>query len=430
MPVFNTLYIGSNSPEVELLQLALERAGFSPNGIDGAFGAKTFSALTAFQRSRGLTVDGVAGSKTWSKLLPFLTGYQKHTVQRGDTIYKLAKNYGTTVSAIMTANPDSIAENLQIGSVLTIPFAFDIIPTNVRFTSLVLEICIDGLRARYPFIRTGSVGNSVIGRDIHYITIGSGDNQVFYNASHHANEWITTPVLMKFLEEYVAAYVSNGIIFKHNARTLFSQTKLYVIPMINPDGVDLVTGQISSGRYFLQARAFAANYPEIPFPDGWKANIDGVDLNLQYPAGWEIAREIKYAMGITSPAPRDFVGYRPLSAPESRAAYELTLRQNFSLTLSYHTQGEVVYWKYLDYNPRDSYKIAREFAEVSGYEVEETPYESGHAGYKDWFILHFNRPGYTIEAGLGTSPLPLEMFDRIYSDNIGILTLGLTVTAD
>ena len=35
------------------------------------------------------------------------------------------------------------------------------------------------------------------------------------------------------------------------------------------------------------------------FQVGWKANIKGVDLNLQFPAGWEKAKEIKYAQGFT-----------------------------------------------------------------------------------------------------------------------------------
>ena len=65
------------------------------------------------------------------------------------------------------------------------------------------------------------------------------------------------------------------------------------------------------------------------------------------------------------------------------------------------------------------------FALVSGYDMEETPIESGYAGYKDWFISTYCRPGFTIEAGEGVSPLPLSQFQSIYSDCLGILTLGL-----
>ena len=60
--------------------------------------------------------------------------------------------------------------------------------------------------------------------------------------------------------------------------------------------------------------------------------------------------------------------------------------------------------------------------------MEDTPYGSGFAGYKDWFILEFNRPGYTIEAGRGENPLPLAQLPEIYQENEGILTLGMVLS--
>ena len=149
-----------------------------------------------------------------------------------------------------------------------------------------------------------------------------------------------------------------------------------------------------------------------------------MDFNLQFPAGWENARKIKFAQGYTRPAPRDFVGFGPLTEPESLALYNFTLIHNFRLILAYHTQGEVIYWKYADYLPPYSEEIGERFAEASGYTLDITPPESAFAGYKDWFIQEYNRPGYTIEAGLGENPLPLSQFEQIYQDNIGILVLG------
>lgn len=150
----------------------------------------------------------------------------------------------------------------------------------------------------------------------------------------------------------------------------------------------------------------------------------GVDLNLQFPAGWLNAKAIKYAMGYNKPSPRDFVGYGPLTEPEALALYNFTLVHDFRLILAYHTQGEVIYWKYADYLPEDSQEIGERFAEVSGYLLDITPPESAFAGYKDWFIQEYNRPGYTVETGLGENPLPLSQFEKIYRDNIGILVLG------
>ncbi|MEF2619341.1 MAG: M14 family zinc carboxypeptidase [Clostridia bacterium] len=158
---------------------------------------------------------------------------------------------------------------------------------------------------------------------------------------------------------------------------------------------------------------------------GWKfLKSTGVDLNLQFPAGWEEARRIKFAQGFTSPAPRDFVGYGPLTEPESLALYNFTLEHDFNLILAYHTQGKEIYWQFQDYAPQEAYYIGQELAKVSGYTLANVPYESSFAGYKDWFVQQYRRLGYTIEAGIGESPLPLSQFNQIYNDNLGIIILG------
>lgn len=301
-----------------------------------------------------------------------------------------------------------------------------IVPTDVKYTYKIMANVIRKLLETYPYLEVGTIGKSEMGKDILYLRLGKGQTQVCYNASFHANESITTPVLLKFAEQMMRAYTDGSDVQGVEPRQLFEECSLYLVPMVNPDGVDLVNGALTEGESYQYAKRIAAQFPDIPFPGGWKANIEGVDLNLQFPAGWNLAKEIKFAQGYNRPAPRDYVGLAPLTAPESRAMYDFTQNHDFQLILAYHTQGEVIYWKYLNYEPENSYRIARYFSQVSGYLVEETPAASGYAGYKDWFIEEYDRPGYTVEAGLGTNPLPMEQFPKIYSDNLGILLGGLT----
>ena len=97
---------------------------------------------------------------------------------------------------------------------------------------------------------------------------------------------------------------------------------------------------------------------------------------------------------------------------------------NFSLVLTYHTQGKEIYWQFQNYNPPNSFEIGQKLAESSGYLLAETTYNSSFAGFKDWFIQKYNKPGYTIEAGIGENPLPITQFDEIYNDNLDILVLS------
>ena len=261
-----------------------------------------------------------------------------------------------------------------------------------------------------------------MGRPLYALTIGVGQKSVFFNGAHHANEWITGLLILRYLEKYAESCLTGGSIGGESAEMLFKESTLHIVPVVNPDGVDLVTGNLTSGKFYTEAVSIAKKYPNIPFPDGWKANIAGTDLNLQYPAGWENARAVKFAQGYTSPAPRDYVGVSPLSAPESAAVYEYTRRNDFALTLSYHTQGEVIYPRYLDYSPPCTDSIGAVLSEKSGYTLEATPSASGYAGYKDWFIYEYYRPSYTVEAGRGVNPLPIVQFDEIYRKNEGLMT--------
>ena len=302
-----------------------------------------------------------------------------------------------------------------------------IVRTDIPITSQSCDRMILEIIEAYPFCRTEVIAKTVYGRPLRTLVIGTGPRKVIYTAAHHANEWITATVLLKFAEDLARALQENGKIWGVPAKTFREQITVHLVPMVNPDGVDLVTGAITDeSPEYHKALSLSRNYPGIPFPQGWKANLNGVDLNLQYPAGWLRAREIKFSQGYTRPGPRDYVGRAPLAEKEARALAEYTEQVDPRLVLAYHTQGEVIYWQFENYDISGARELAEEFSRISGYALEETPYTSAFAGYKDWFIRLFRRPGFTIEAGLGENPLPLSQFDRIYQDNLGILVTAAT----
>lgn len=304
-----------------------------------------------------------------------------------------------------------------------------IVNTQVPITSQSANEMILNLVNTYPGLGSQILTTTAFGNQIRTLTLGSGERQVLFTAAHHANEWITALVLLKFAEDLAQAAEANQKLYGIDARTILKAATIHLVPLVNPDGVDLVVGAIGPGSAgYENAEALAQNYPNIPFPQGWKANLSGVDLNLQYPALWLRAREIKFSQGYTRPGPRDYVGRAPLNQPESQSLARLTQALNPDQVLAYHTQGKVIYWQFQNIFVPGAEAYAEEFARLSGYALEEVPEESSYAGYKDWFIQWFHRPGFTIEVGSGENPLPLSQFDEIYRDNLGILTtaaLGL-----
>jgi g-D-glutamyl-meso-diaminopimelate peptidase len=155
----------------------------------------------------------------------------------------------------------------------------NIVSTNISYNSNVLSKNLNLLLRSYPFLNVQTVGNSVLGKPIYVVKLGRGPKKIFYSASIHANEWITTTVLMKFIEDYCISYVNRSTLYGYSVRNLYNSVSIYIMPMVNPDGVDLVTGNLAVTSPSYQKALYIANqFPSVPFPDGWKANINGVTL--------------------------------------------------------------------------------------------------------------------------------------------------------
>lgn len=273
------------------------------------------------------------------------------------------------------------------------------------------------LLERYSSLRRVEIGKSVLGKSIDALVIGKGAECIHVNAAVHANEWITTPLLLRFIEQLAASYESVTHIEDHSDSSqvvkplsdVLSDVTLWAVPMVNPDGMNLSQDGLWPDCPFRE-RLIEWNFGQEKFSH-WKANIRGVDLNDQFPAGWE---EEGARRGLAGPASQDYGGEKPLCEPEAAALARLTRRISFMRVASLHTQGREIYWNYRNLEPACSEGLAQRLARVSGYEAVKLT--DSDAGYKDWFISEFRRPGFTVEAGEGVNPLPPEQFEQIYNE--------------
>ncbi|PLR76500.1 peptidase M14 [Bacillus sp. V3-13] len=340
-----------------------------------------------------------------------------YSIRRGDTFWKLAAARNLSVDALLLLNQTVNANALTAGQTVFLPRRVTeaIVIGKKPYDFNTLSTDIEKLLNVYPFININTIGDSVLGKPIQEIRLGRGRRKVHMNASFHANEWITTAILMSFLNTYLLSLTNMNPVRGINSMNIYDSVDLSIVPMVNPDGVDLV---VTGPPEEVSARVIKINRGSTDFT-GWKANINGVDLNNQFPANWEIeeARKPK------SPAPRDYPGEAPLTEPEAVVMEELARERSFDRLLAFHTQGKEFYWGYEGSEPPESRIIANEFARVSGYHAVQ--YVDSHAGYKDWFIQEFRRPGFTIELGKGINPLPLSQFDEIYAEALGIFLAAL-----
>ena len=342
-----------------------------------------------------------------------------YVIKQGDSLWQIAQQQNVQLDAILLANPGITPNQLQIGQTIQVPqrLTWRLIDGKQNYDYDMMIRDIKKLQAAYPFLQNNSIGSSVLERQIPEILIGSGSKRVHYNGSFHANEWITTPIIMTFLNDYLLALTNQTTIRGLSMGSLYAQTTLSIVPMVNPDGVNLVINGPPDNEA-LKNKLIAWNNNSTNF-SGWKANINGVDLNDQFPAKWEL----ESARNPQTPGPRDYGGEAPLTQLEAIAMADLTRRSNFAWVLAFHTQGKVIYWGFENLEPPESQTMVEEFSRVSGYEPVQSA--NSYAGYKDWFIQDWRRPGFTVELGSGINPLPLRQFDDIYQQALGIFLAGL-----
>lgn len=342
-----------------------------------------------------------------------------HQIQPGDSLWVISRRRNIPLDSLFLLNPTLNPNRIQVGQQILVPqrVTWRVVNGKQNYEYNVMLNDLRNLMTIYPFLRTSSIGNSVLGRNIPELLLGNGSKSVHYNGAFHANEWITTPVIMTFVNDYLLSITNKNPIRGLNTYSLYQQSTLSIVPMVNPDGVNLVINGPSEAEPY-RSRVIEWNNGSMDF-SRWKANFNGVDLNDQFPANWEAERD----RNPKTPGPRDYGGEAPLTEPEAIAMADLTRRRDFARVLAFHTQGEVIYWGYENLEPPEAETIVNEFGRTSGYTPVKTL--ESYAGYKDWFIQDWRRPGFTVELGIGVNPLPLSQFDEIYQETLGIFLAGL-----
>jgi g-D-glutamyl-meso-diaminopimelate peptidase len=275
---------------------------------------------------------------------------------------------------------------------------------------------LDKLRS-LPDIEIFSIGKSVMGKEIPCIRVGSGRVRVQINAAHHAIESITSALSIRFCR--LLATASRETPYGYDIEHILHHTVYYVVPMVNPDGVELASGELNKESIWY--KRLCNDLGSVRFAEEWSANINGVDLNHNYDAGFLEQKDVLREQGIFYPGSTRYPGESAFDQPESRALGEFTAKNGFDLLICLHSQGKEIYYDYNGTVPPGGKELSEHFVEVSGYQLSQPDRCACFGGCKDWFIEKFHKPAFTIEVGLGKNPLPEEMLPQIEEECFPIL---------
>ncbi|MDR3021630.1 MAG: hypothetical protein LBU60_03015 [Clostridiales bacterium] len=208
-------------------------------------------------------------------------------------------------------------------------------------------------------LTTGSIGCSVMGRELYFVKVGNGGRNIIIQASIHAREYCTTTIAIKQIEHLI----------NYN----LGEYTLYFIPMLNPDGVEMCHDSVDFNNL--------------------KANANFVDLNTNFDAHWGQGAQNQQKAGLAN-----YIGKYPHDQPETESIVQFTKKLSPVSTMSYHSRGRELYWDFFApyFDMRRDKEIALVLASYLQYKVVSSQ-NSSAGGYKDWCIQQFKIPSFTVE---------------------------------
>ena len=280
------------------------------------------------------------------------------------------------------------------------------------------------LQKMYPdLISAYSIGKTTEGRDITAFTLGKGDRKIILCGAMHAREYVAAVFLMYMADNYALAYVNDGTSDGYSVRNALDSVQFIIVPMVNPDGINLVQNGYDSTQNPDYVRSLPTNDYSYR---GWKATVNGVDLNNNFDILWRPKG--------SGPSYAGYGGDYAASEPETRAMQDLINNTDFEIFASFHSQGQVIYWM----DPNCNQDLVAKFSPYvdricweTGFDKMPSDGEYGYSGYMTDYVRYFKeKMALTIEMCpyIGDYPYPQSDFDAVAYPlrNIGLILADIS----
>lgn len=244
-------------------------------------------------------------------------------------------------------------------------------------------------------------------RNIYCLRIGKAgaSQRLVLDAAIHGREWKNVQILMRQTEDVLRLYREN--------KERFQNTCIYIIPMVNPDGVSIAQYGFSA----IQNKKLRKTCQKIGHAKVWKSNARGVNLNGNFPAGF---RAGKKNSKVTKPDYQFYSGKKAGSEKETQALMKFLRRIQPDTVLNVHSTGSIIYWNFnvdgVLY--QKIYELAQKVNSFNQYPLmPKGSSTNAGGGLADWLVYNRKTAAITIETGTTACPLPHAQFSTIYKEN-------------
>ncbi len=338
-----------------------------------------------------------------------------------------ASGSSTNMNNLFGSGTSTSGSSNVLNALSTVPLPAGYYCSNVgTYTYQEMQVDLNSLKATYPKMQMDVLGNTIDGRQLYHVVVGnpSAPHKILVHGGIHAREYISSQLVMREIVALLEMQQNNLLYHGQSVATLLQNTCIHFVPMVNPDGITLVQGGIDAlntqaAKTMVMSMAAQDQVTDLAtYLRKWKNNINGVNLNRNFDAFWQEATP-----KVEHPSNMFYKGTGPESEVESKALANLCRQLRPDYTISYHTQGRVIYWYFGEtgnYKAKGQH-LANVVHQNTGYTISNTWSQTDAAGFKDWAVQKLDIPSVTIELGRGTSPVDESQITQMWTENDGIL---------